>query len=644
MSFCPPAGRLWLLIGLLAGGYLLPLPGYGDEAAKGPAPGQEKVFEYLYIDANEDRSSGGHTAVRIDNDVFHFLFKNDYLTMARATWAEFQLSYRGYQNRSIHSTRLEIADSTHELLRDSFLQRFLAQTGQLKIVRDTRRDVALLRAVSEDELTAMKLPGQGFFESSASAVPAGRYQALVEAIAATHGRDYIGQRRHQLQHQLVTLPVEALSADGGDFNVAKLPAVHYPFNQRYADLAAAIRAIDTLLGDAELSDRSLALSRNTGRGALLDDAERQALEQALAGLQQRLVALSASPRPDWGVAFLLGLARYRAISLSLQHNHWVFIDALADDASIVEVGERLRKLVPQLRADAGALWEQARADWRQQDGWSEGHYAAMEIAHANWQELGRIQSGGEDWRIHATRYVPRGLGAPGPLPKPERIVEDFPSLLASMQRSQQQVEVLAGELMGYKLLTRNCVSELFTTIDLALAQSLLARGEPVSRDTLHQETRRRLGYVFTPNSIPYVSSDQVRDNWRVAEYRELLSLRRLYAKSAYQANSELATLLRESNTLTSRVYQPNDKDSFFVFFTDGNALLRPPLGLLNLTAALGASFVGAVQLPFDGGKSLKSGLRGMLFSLPELAFQNIRKGSSIWLSPELLGAAGEAGH
>src|SRR5262249_39722201 len=41
----------------------------------------------------------------------------------------------------------------------------------------------------------------------------------------------------------------------------------------------------------------------------------------------------------------------------------------------------------------------------------------------------------------------------------------------------------------------------------------------------------------------------------------------------------------------------------------------------------GASAVGLVALPVDGGATLWAGLKGALFSLPELFFQNIRKGS-----------------
>jgi hypothetical protein len=635
---CTPICRLWLVIGLLAAFWH---PQAFSKSVAGPVgEAMAGVFEYLYIDANEDRSSGGHTAVRIDDDIFHFLYKDDYLTMARNSWAEFQLSYRGYQNRNIQSTRLDISASTHEMLRESFLQRFLAQTRQLTIVQDTRRDVALLEAMQLHSASAIEFPGLGFFQAPGDpSLVGGRHQDIREAIAAARGSDYLVERRLKLEQQLAELPVAALVVSRSDFVTATLPGVHYPFNERYGDLLAGIRAIDTLTSGAGLSEQSLALSKADNQLVPLTPGERRALEDAALGLQQRLVALSASRRPDWGVAFLLGLARHEAIRLSLEQNRWVFVDALASDANTVQVGDRTRELIPRLRSDAEKLWLQALSEWVEQTGWHESRYAAMEIANANWQELRRIEAGGGNWRIHPVRHLPRGLGVALRLPEPAVIANGAPTLLASMERSRQQAAEFANEQMGYKLLTRNCVSELFTTVDLALAQGLAKRGDPVNRETLNQETRRRLGYPFAPNPIPYVSSDQVRDNWRVAQAEELLSLRRLYARSQYEADSELTTLLRESNTLTSRVYQRNDKDSFFIFFTDGNAFVRPPLGLINLTAALGASLVGTVQFPFDGGKTLKSGLRGALFSLPELGFQNIRKGSSTWLAPDLLNAA-----
>jgi hypothetical protein len=95
----------------------------------------------------------------------------------------------------------------------------------------------------------------------------------------------------------------------------------------------------------------------------------------------------------------------------------------------------------------------------------------------------------------------------------------------------------------------------------------------------------------------------------------------------YRRENPVTVFLRESNTLTSAIYRRNADDSIFVFFTDDAVVARPLFGAVNLVAGIAASAVGLVALPVDGGATLWAGLKGVLFSLPELFFQNIRKGS-----------------
>ena len=90
--------------------------------------------------------------------------------------------------------------------------------------------------------------------------------------------------------------------------------------------------------------------------------------------------------------------------------------------------------------------------------------------------------------------------------------------------------------------------------------------------------------------------------------------------------------LRESNTFSSTLYAYNPDDAFFVFFTDDSLVLRPVFGLFNTAAGMGQSVLGFLSWPFDAGKNLKSGATGVLMSLPELLFFNMRKGSYKYLS------------
>ena len=62
-------------------------------------------------------------------------------------------------------------------------------------------------------------------------------------------------------------------------------------------------------------------------------------------------------------------------------------------------------------------------------------------------------------------------------------------------------------------------------------------------------------------------------------------------------------------------------------FTDDVVAPRPLFGAINVAAGLSAGAAGVALLPFDHGRLLVTGLRGAVFSLPELAFVNLRKGS-----------------
>ena len=100
----------------------------------------------------------------------------------------------------------------------------------------------------------------------------------------------------------------------------------------------------------------------------------------------------------------------------------------------------------------------------------------------------------------------------------------------------------------------------------------------------------------------------------------------------YREENNALVFLREFNTLSASDYKFNDQDAYFLIFTDNNILLRPLFGSINLLAATTMSIYGSLALAFDSGKALKDGTMGILMSLPELAFFNIRKGSYKHLS------------
>ena len=201
-------------------------------------------------------------------------------------------------------------------------------------------------------------------------------------------------------------------------------------------------------------------------------------------------------------------------------------------------------------------------------------------------------------------------------------------------------------LYRYNLLTQNCVSEIFATIDAALGDTAGTASDP---DAVAAESRRRLGGVVRTgpnlNFIPVVSAGAVARTYTAVARRTRPSYRQLRLGALAAEEPWWRVALRESNTLTSTVYHPGPRDSAFLFFTDDAGPLRPVLGAANLLVALADGILGLATWPVDDGTRLRAGLRGALFSLPELTFVNLRKGSMAYVdaatrSPPATTAAG----
>jgi hypothetical protein len=171
------------------------------------------------------------------------------------------------------------------------------------------------------------------------------------------------------------------------------------------------------------------------------------------------------------------------------------------------------------------------------------------------------------------------------------------------------------------------VSEIFREVDHALAQA--ARSDDPER--VRAESVRRLGgYVEIAGSlvfIPRMSALIVDDTYAVSERERVPSYRDRRVAVMRREENPVWVFLRESNVVTSTLYRPQPRDSIFLFFTDDVGPVRPLFGAVNLVTGLAASVAGVATLPVDGGELLWAGLRGAVSSLPELVFQNIRKGT-----------------
>ncbi|RIL05680.1 MAG: hypothetical protein DCC71_09555, partial [Proteobacteria bacterium] len=366
----------------------------------------------------------------------------------------------------------------------------------------------------------------------------------------------------------------------------------------------------------------------------LDAAARARIEALRAALLEAAAELTASRRPDWGEAFLLAAARLAALDASLAANRLVLLDAMPAHARRLAVSERRRALVPALLTEARRDLERARDEALAQADWRELAFGALEAAASRVAALEAARDGAAELPVAVGAILPeafadvlldvRPASAPGATAR---------ALAAARSAERAHRDALAARY-GYDLVTRNCVTELFRTIDLALAEQggvAAAEGGAALR-RLRDESERRLGGRVDPRRsfVPFLSSRAVRAHWRVAETRRLASAR----QHALARDGSLAAALREAAVATSS-FRPAEGGGFFLLYTDLHWPLRPLFGAVNLAAALARAGVGVLTLPFDGGRGLVSGLDGALWSVPELGFGNVRKGTSEWVPPEL---------
>jgi hypothetical protein len=127
--------------------------------------------------------------------------------------------------------------------------------------------------------------------------------------------------------------------------------------------------------------------------------------------------------------------------------------------------------------------------------------------------------------------------------------------------------------------------------------------------------------------VPFVLHGQVLARLRIASAERIPSFRERALAELREREPGLLLGLREGNVVTSRVYRWRDRDTRFLLFTPEVFWRRPLYGFANLLFALPDATLGLATAPLDRGRRLRRGAYGMLYSLPELAFFNIRKGT-----------------
>ena len=622
-----------------------------------------RFFEYLYVESNSGDSSGGHAAICFADRCYHFQQDEaQTIRLHRDAAEEFDYRYRLLGNRTIHVARVDVSPDTYERLRAAFQARLQIEDRQYDQLQSLTRDRQLLELIGNGSggvgvapgAIAVRIPGSAYFVADArdtapplwagEAGPSGSNRSttierLAAQVRAAYGDDFIARRAATLRASIAQLvpepPVNTLPEAG------RLPVLPAGFATRHRELLSGWLALTVLRAAPPL--RAGSFHAPTGADFALQPAEINVLRAAAAQLNAALVQLLVSERPDWGYPMLVGMARLMALEASIDSGYLVLLDDFPENAPSIkpETVARHTATLAQVRDERQADFFAARRAFFESSSREEAAFSALETTGNLFIDIDAALQQHAPLRVYTGPVVPTKSAIRSDWPLPQLSDVTRQPVVAARQREDAYRAALAG-LYRYDLFSHNCVTEIFRTMESALT-SAGSGAAPDPSAVRAASTAALGGYVEwrrTPNFIPFLSARAVDRAYRVSERVERPSSRNMKLEEMYHHENALRVDLRESNVLTARSYERNEDDPIFLFFTDDVFVRRPLYGIANLAVGVGGTLAGLAWLPVDRGATLRAGLDGALFSVPEIAFINIRKGAFAFAPRRWLGDDG----
>ena len=581
-----------MLRGLLCGALLACLA----TAARADTPAS---LAWVYVEANTGSSSGGHVALRVGDTVYHVQqAPGGLFQIERQDWGSFRYLYAGLQNRTLALAHLDVAAADVESAEAGLARAYVAQRTEIEQRERRELDRAWLEAWRAGR-PPPPLAGAGLLAPAEAPDP--HALALRSAVRERFGDGF-------LPGEIARLDVEA----------GALPVTH----------AASIELRETLLLRETL--RALDGAWPLAQGALLPSegvlAEPLAPEETAGARRhaqaerEAVLELLTSQRPDRGRPLALAAARHQALLHSAERGVPVLLDPYAGVSAAVPPEEDVSPESWARRADEmAAVLRTGRPLVLRAKRFDESQLNLLELGAGAWREYTRGANG------LPVRRLPRAA-----LPSAARSVVFEPDLEpaaldaavrgadAALAAQQQRLDAL----YHYGVVRRNCVTEIVRLLN----------------DTFDGEAERALGAELEPGAgfdfIPFAFFGSVTSRLRVERIEIVPSHREHELARVLVEDPRLPRRLEESLTFSSSIYTPRWRDGSFLFFTDDVFWRRPLLGLANLGFAAGSGVIGIAAAPFDGAQRARAAGSGIWYSLPELVFFNIRKGTFDWVPSE----------
>jgi len=556
------------------------------------------TLDFIYVNANIGEAAGGHTAIRLGSTLFHFQFFPDgKFLLERDSWQHFRYIYNELRNRTIFISRVSLTQHAYTQLRNHFTRLLITQQQVLNHLHsiENERDL-LMRLSSGDKQLPLEIVGLFDYASAEDEST----KSLSQIVHKVLGEDFLTHKRNLIETQLAKQMLELGQLTTG----SSWPA-------RFRALLLEREFYKILETGMSLASDSI-LSTSIGIPGLTL-AQQKTLLKYREQLVASVIGLMQSQRPDRARALLLQTARYLVVDKSLQTNMLLTLDPFSSRAGVAMIAEEaeLEGLHAQFQYNA----TQAQKDFFKTTENISITYTILESTLGRLFELEDALRKGGLVRVEPGSLLParNGMVTLDYLYKQD----DLFAILAENQETLFMLKKHIDEKYAYDLINQNCVTDLLRSLNSAFENKL------VGEEALGGWLEPNQGLVFIPNQF----YTQIAKHFPVQEEEIFPSRRLRHLQALYTHGNALQLWLRESNVLSTTLYTHRTEDTHFLFFTDDNLYLRPVLGAANILWGAVNSVAGVFSLPVDGGTRLHQGLRGMFYSLPELMFGNIRKGT-----------------
>lgn len=518
-----PSSKALFTAGLLV---LLAGPVYAREGAV-------CQINYLYIDANTGGSSGGHTALQINDRVYHYQKLTDgSFRLQRDPFSRFLFIYTRLNNRNLWSVELstdcrKAGQVEFRINNDRIRQQLDAdQYERAKTLNEIMQSVEM-----HSGNYRLKLPYAGYFQS---------------------------------------IPV----ADTG----GKLPRIH----KLYALLARQVLEEPGSLSNSAFFELPYHLS----------PAESRFFAGYSVRLKNEAERLLGTDKEHYSQAALLTALRSVAAKKSAEKNRPVFLNTISEDrfAETETLSTEQSEAAQLMLVYAKDSFHRDLKHFTGPENKFSGFYLSVEQSALDLLRLYSLTSESV-YRPVRIEYKKGFVRFRTDLTK-----QQIQSAAGLAEQRLNQIHSGLVSKHSYSLISNNCVTRLAKFTELSTGQN-------------------------APGFIPYLSALRISEKKDGSQRR--IQLYRSYRNEKLHA-AGLQDSMSEDFVPLSSVYESKKRDGYFLFFTGRRKILRMPYGLVNLLAGLGETVYGISTADRD---RIKSGGDSAFYSLPEIFFFNIRKGT-----------------